>query len=291
MSYANADGVKLYVEETGTGYPIVFVHEFAADHREWETQVRYFSRSYRCITFAARGYTPSDVPEAEDAYHYTHLADDIAAVMRHAGVAKAHVVGLSQGAYATLMFGLRHPQMASALVAAGCGSGSVREQREEFMRTCEATSHRFVREGAAALAQEIGLAPSRVQLLNKDPRGWQEFVDHLSQHSATGSSLTMRNYQGKRPSLYDFAQQFAAMTIPTLVVVGDEDESCIEPSVFLKRTIPTAGLFVQPRTGHAINLEEPAVFNREVQEFFSAVERGTWGRRDPRAVVGGHGQR
>ncbi len=291
MSYANADGVKLYVEETGNGYPIVFVHEFAADHREWETQVRYFSRGYRCITFAARGYTPSDVPEAEEAYHYTHFADDIAAVMRHAGVAKAHVVGLSQGAYATLMFGLRHPQMASALVAAGCGSGSVREQREEFMKTCEATSHRFVHEGAAALAQEMGVAPSRVQLLNKDPRGWQEFVEHLSQHSATGSSLTMRNYQGKRPSLYDFAQQFAAMTIPTLVVVGDEDESCIEPSVFLKRTIPTAGLFIQPRTGHAINLEEPAVFNREVQEFFSAVERGTWGRRDPRAVVGGHGQR
>ncbi|MBI3249946.1 MAG: alpha/beta hydrolase [Deltaproteobacteria bacterium] len=291
MSYAEANGVKLYVEETGSGYPIVFVHEFAADHREWETQVRYFSRSYRCITFAARGYTPSDVPEAEDAYLYTHFADDIAAVLRHVGAAKAHVVGLSQGAYATLMFGLRHPQMASALVAAGCGSGSVREQREEFMQQCEATSHRFLREGATAMAQEMGVAPSRVQLLNKDPHGWQEFVDHLGQHSAKGSSLTMRNYQGKRPSLYNFAQQFAAMTIPTLVVVGDEDESCIEPSVFLKRTIPTAGLFVQPRTGHAINLEEPAVFNREVQEFFSAVERGSWGRRDPRAVVGGHVQR
>lgn len=291
MPYANADGVKLYVEETGSGYPIVFVHEFAADHREWETQVRYFSRSYRCITFAARGYTPSEVPEAEDAYLYTHFADDIAAVLRHVGAAKAHVVGLSQGAYATLMFGLRHPHLASALVAAGCGSGSVREQRAEFMQQCEAMSHRFLQEGTAALAQEMGVAPSRVQLLNKDPRGWQEFVDHLSQHSATGSSLTMRNYQGRRPSLYDFAQQFAAMTIPTLVMIGDEDDACIEPSVFLKRTIPTAGLFVQPRTGHAINLEEPAVFNREVQEFFSAVERGSWGRRDPRAVVGGHVQR
>lgn len=288
MPYADAKGVKLYVEETGSGYPIIFVHEFAADHREWETQVRYFSRSYRCITFAARGYTPSDVPEADEAYHYTHFADDIAAVLRSVGVTKAHAVGLSQGAYATLMFGLRHPQLASALVAAGCGSGSVREQREEFMKLCEATSRRFLSEGAAVLAQEMGVAPSRVQLLNKDPRGWQEFVDHLSQHSATGSALTMRNYQGQRPSLYDFAEQFAALTIPTLIVVGDEDDACLEPCVFLKRTIPTAGLFVQPRTGHAINLEEPAVFNREVQEFFSAVEHGSWGRRDPRAVVGGH---
>jgi pimeloyl-ACP methyl ester carboxylesterase len=285
MSYADSNGVKLYVEETGNGYPIVFVHEFAADHREWETQVRYFSRSYRCITYAARGYLPSDVPEDEAAYNYTHFADDIAAVMRHAGVSKAHVVGLSQGAYATLMFGLRHPQMASALVAAGVGSGSVRDQREEFMKLCEANAQRFLTEGAKAMAQELGVGASRVQLLNKDPRGWQEFVDHLSQHSAKGSALTMKNYQGKRPSLYDFEKQFSEMTIPTLIVVGDEDDACLEPSIFLKRTIPTAGLFIQPRTGHAINLEEPAVFNREVQDFLSAVERGSWGRRDPRAVV------
>jgi pimeloyl-ACP methyl ester carboxylesterase len=285
MSYANSDGVKLYVEETGSGYPIVFVHEFAADHREWETQVRYFSRTYRCITYAARGYTPSDVPEDETTYNYTYFADDIAAVMRHVGVPKAHVVGLSQGAYATLMFGLRHPQLASALVAAGVGSGSVREQREDFRKQCEVNAQRFVMEGAPAMAQETGVSASRVQLLNKDPRGWQEFVDHLSHHSAKGSSLTMKNYQGQRPSLYDFEKQFSELTIPTLIMVGDEDDACIEPSVFLKRTIPTAGLFVQPRTGHAINLEEPAVFNREIQEFLSTVERGCWGRRDPRAAV------
>lgn len=285
MSYADSQGVKLYVEETGTGYPIVFVHEFAADHREWEPQVRYFSRNYRCVTYAARGYLPSDVPEEEAAYHYTHFADDIAAVIRHIGVPTAHVVGLSQGAYATLMFGLRHPRMASALVAAGCGSGSPREQREEFRKLCAANAQRFLTEGSPAMARELGVGASRVQLQNKDLRGWQEFVDHLSQHSAKGSALTMRNYQGERPSLYDFAEQFSALTIPTLIVVGDEDDGCIEPSVFLKRTIPTAGLFIQPRTGHAINLEEPAVFNREVQEFFSIVERGRWGRRDPRSVV------
>jgi pimeloyl-ACP methyl ester carboxylesterase len=285
MSYADSNGVKLYVEETGAGYPVVFVHEFAADHREWETQVRYFSRNYCCITYAARGYAPSDVPDDDAAYDYTHFADDVAAVIRHSGAPKAHVVGLSQGAYATLMFGLRHPQLASALVAAGCGSGSERDQREEFTKQCELNSHRFLSEGSQALAQEMGVSHSRVQLLNKDPRGWQEFVDHLSQHSAKGSSLTMRNYQGKRPSLYDFAQQFAELTIPTLIIVGDEDDACIEPSVFLKRTIPTAGLFIQPRTGHAVNLEEPAAFNREVQEFFSTVERGRWSKRDPRAVV------
>ena len=286
MPYANVNGVKLYVEETGTGYPIVFVHEFAADHREWETQVRYFARNYRCITYAARGYLPSDVPDDPAAYHYTNFADDIGVVMRHCGVAKAHIVGLSQGAYATLIFALRHPEMASALVAAGVGSGSPHEQRDDFRKQCAVVAQRFLSEGMPAVAQELSIGATRVQLQNKDPRGWQESVEHLSQHSAKGSSLTMRNFQGERPSLYDFAKELSQLTIPTLVIVGDEDEPCIETSVFLKRTIPTAGLFMQPRTGHAINLEEPAAFNREVQEFFSTVERGRWDRRDPRAAPG-----
>ena len=147
MSYANANGVKLYVEETGTGYPIVFVHEFAADHREWETQVRYFSRNYRCITYAARGYSPSDVPDDTCRVPLHQFCGRHRVVMRHAGVSKAHIVGLSQGAYTTLMFALRHPDMASALVAAGFGSGSPREQREDFRKQCAVVAQRFLSEG------------------------------------------------------------------------------------------------------------------------------------------------
>src|SRR5580704_9913099 len=102
MPYAQSGTVKLSYEEAGKGAPIVFVHEFGSDLREWETQLRWFSREYRCIAFNARGYTPSDVPEKDSDYSYRHATDDIAAVMRHLGVAKAHVVGLSMGAYAAL---------------------------------------------------------------------------------------------------------------------------------------------------------------------------------------------
>ena len=63
MPHALSGRIKLYYEETGTGFPIIFVHEYASDHREWESQVRHFSRRYRCITYSARGYPPSDVPE------------------------------------------------------------------------------------------------------------------------------------------------------------------------------------------------------------------------------------
>src|ERR1700736_1392108 len=105
MPYAQATGAKLYFEETGTGYPVIFVHEFGADHREWETQIRWFSRDYRCIAFNARGYPPSDVPEDDALYGQEHAADDIAAVLRHLEIGRAHVVGLSMGAFATLHFG------------------------------------------------------------------------------------------------------------------------------------------------------------------------------------------
>jgi pimeloyl-ACP methyl ester carboxylesterase len=284
MPFAQSGAVKLHYEETGSGYPVVFVHEFGADCREWETQVRWFSREYRCIAFNARGYPPSDVPTDEQAYGYQRSVEDIAAVMRATGIAKAHVVGLSMGAYATLLFGLRHPEMASALVVAGCGSGSPKEIRARFKQQCEANAELFLKSGSPAMAEIMGHSPTRIQLKLKDPRGWQEFVDHLAGHSAQGSALTMRRYQALRPSLVDFTDELKKLTVPVLLAVGDEDEPCLETNLFLKRTIPSAGLWMAPKTGHAINLEEPAAFNRAVQDFFGTVERGRWSMRDPRTI-------
>lgn len=284
MAHAQADGAKLYFEETGSGYPLIFVHEFGADHRQWESQVRYFSRHYRCIAINARGYPPSEVPDDEDLYDHVHQVEDIGAVMRHLGLVKAHIVGLSMGAYATLNFGLRHPERASALVVAGCGSGAPKADRERFRMEAEVLAARLLSEGMGPIAQALALGGTRVQLQNKDPRGWDEFVRHLSEHSAKGSAYTLRKYQAIRPSLFDLESELRQLAVPTLLAVGDEDEPCLETNLFLKRTIPRSGLWVAPKTGHAINLEEPAAFNQAVAEFLAAVERGRWSARDPRSV-------
>lgn len=278
MPTIDANGVKLHYEETGRGYPIVFVHEFGADHREWETQVRYFSRSYRCIAYNARGYPPSDVPDDLDQYGWQFSRDDIAAVMRGLGIDRAHLVGLSMGGYAVLQFGLTYPEMASAIVAAGAGTGSPPHLREAYLKEAPVTARGFIDRGMAAMAEEIGHSPTRIQLKHKDPRGWQEFMDHLHAHSARGMSNTATRYQAQRPSLHDFKDAFARMTTPVLLAVGDEDAPCLDTNLMLKSVIPTAGLWICPNTGHAINLEEPAAFNAEVESFFSAVERGSWRR-------------
>jgi len=286
MAYAENNGVKLYYEETGAGTPIVFLHEFAADGRSWESQLRWFGRFYRCIAVNARGYPPSDVPKDPSAYDYGHFVEDIGAVLDHLGLDRAFVVGLSMGAYAALHFGLRHPERALGLVLASGGSGAPREEQATFKEQADALAERLVKEGAAAVAPTLSLSPTRVQLQNKDPRRWAEYNRQLEEHSAEGSALTVRNYQGGRPSLYDFEAELTQLAVPVLLAVGDEDEPCLEVNLFLKRKIPTSGLWVVPKTGHGINLEEPAAFNDALQRFFFAVERNKWTARDPRSIGG-----
>ena len=275
------DGTRLYYESTGSGYPLLFSHEFAGDYRSWEPQVRYFSRRYRVIAYNARGYPPSDVPEDVGAYSQARAMDDIAQLLEALQVPQAHVVGLSMGGYATLHFGLNYPQMSRSLVVAGCGYGSVDGDRQKFHQDTAQVAQRIQNDGMPAMAAVYAKGPTRVQFEDKDPRGWQEFADQLAEHSATGAALTMRGVQGQRPSVYELEAQMRQMQVPTLVVTGDEDEPCLEPGLFMKRAIPTAGLVIVPKTGHTINLEEPEAFNRIVSDFLSAVESGRWQARNP----------
>ena len=278
-----ADGVRLYYEEAGIGTPIIFVHEFAADYASWEPQVRYFSRRYRCITYSARGYTPSDVPAAADAYTYQHFAGDVIAVLEHLGIAQAHVVGLSMGGYSTLQVGLRHPERARSLTLAGTGSGAERWYTEEFRKSSRATADQMEQVGAEVL-RTYGLGPTRVPFLVKDPRGYQEFADALARHDIKGSANTLRGFQVGRPPIYDFEDDIRRMALPTLIICGDEDDPCIEPSLFLKKHVATSGLAMFPKTGHTVNLEEPALFNETLDRFLALVDAGRWPARDPRSV-------
>lgn len=278
------DGVQLHVEESGQGTPIVFVHEFGGDHRSWEPQMRYFSRSHRCITFAARGYPPSDVPANVSAYSQMRAVGDILDVMNGMRVDRAHVVGLSMGGFATLHFGLNHPDRALSLVVAGAGYGAEKQFEDYFRGVSLEVARQFEEQGAEKFAKTYSTGASRVQFQNKDPRGWAEFARWLGEHSSVGSANTMRGVQAQRPSIYDLKERLAAMTVPTLVVVGDEDDHCIQPGVFMKKTIPACGLLIMPKTGHTLNLEEPDHFNRFMLEFVHAVEAGRWVPRDPRAL-------
>ncbi|MEZ5740524.1 MAG: alpha/beta hydrolase [Burkholderiaceae bacterium] len=278
------DGVKLHYEQTGDGPAIIFVHEFAGDCRSWEAQLRHFGRRYRCIAFNARGFPPSEVPGPEH-YSQARARDDILAVADALAVERAHVVGLSMGGFATLHFGLAYPDRAASLVVAGCGYGAALDRQQQFADEARASAARFESIGMAAAAKAFAVGPTRVQFQNRDPRGWQAFVEQMATHSVEGSARTMRGVQAGRPSLYELTDQLRALQVPTLVISGDEDWPCLEPALLLKRLVRTAGLAILPNAGHAINLECPAAFNALLDDFYHDVLRGCWPVRDPRAMV------
>src|ERR1700760_4944987 len=277
------DGVTLHAEETGQGEPLLFVHEFAGDHRSWEPQVRFFSQASRCVTYSARGYPPSDVPTDPGAYSQERAVADAIAVLDGLGIDQAHVVGLSMGGFTALHLAFRHPGRVRSAVVAGAGYGAEPERAEAFRAESMLTAAAFAAEGAAKVAVRYAVGPARVQFQNKNPRGWAEFAAALAGHSSLGSALTMRGVQAARPSLYALTDELAKVRVPVLILVGDEDEGCLEPALMLKRTIPTAGLAVLPRTGHTANLEEPDVFNHVVDSFLSSVARGSWRPPGPRS--------
>ena len=288
MPYATTDdGIKLYYEQSGEGDTLVFVHEFAGDYRSWEPQIRFFSRRYHCIVFNARGYPPSDVPDDGGLYSQDRARLDILSVINHCGVAKAHICGLSMGGFATLHFGLHHADRALSLVVAGCGYGAEKEKQDQFRVEAE-TSAAFIEESSSdEFAKHYSEGPTRVQFMNKDPRGWAEFRSQLAEHSAQGSVLTMRGVQAQRPSLFDLEQKLSELCVPTLILTGDEDEPCLVPGIFMKRLIRSSALVMLANSGHTINLEEPDAFNNTVDQFLIQVKSGRWPVRETAPDPGG----
>jgi pimeloyl-ACP methyl ester carboxylesterase len=267
------DGVGIEYAEAGEGFPLVWCHEFSGSMESWLQQVHFFSRRYRVITYNARGYPPSDVPTDINAYTIERAVADLVGLLRHLGIPQAFAGGLSMGGGTALQFGIRHPEMARGLIVASAGSGSVDPVAGRAMYNQNADE--LERLGPDWFRQVLE-RPTRTQLRDKDPVGWQTFAELSLGHSVLGSAMTMRGIQARRPTIFELEPKLRELRVPTLILAGDEDEPCIEPAIFMKRTIPSAGLLFFPQSGHTINLEEPGLFNQVVFDFLTAVEAGKW---------------
>lgn len=277
MPFASVNGIELYWEEAGSGLPVVFCHEFAADYRGWEPQMRAFGRLYRCVTYSQRGFPPSSVPTEPEAYSQETLVEDLRGLAEHLGIQRAHFVGFSMGGNVVLNLGLKYPSLCRSLTVVGTGAGTV--ARDRFEHDIDRTVALLRKEGIERFAEVYAEGPTRQPFKRKDPHGWQVFRTQLRDHDAEGQALTMLGVQMRRPTIFELEGPLRDLDVPTLIVIGDEDEPCIEPAVFLKRHIRSSGLFVLPQSGHAVNLEEPALFNGVVQEFFRLVENDRWATR------------
>jgi pimeloyl-ACP methyl ester carboxylesterase len=267
MPEVQINDIKLYYEITGEGTPIVFVHEFAGDCSSWELQGRFFSHRYRVVTYNARGYPPSSVPDDPSSYSQEIAVNDLAGIIDTLGLAPCHAVGLSMGAYATLHLGLRYPKLVRSIVVAGCGYGSDPEEHKSFQLESQKIANLIENEGMQKFVKAYSAGPTRTQLERKNPRGYVEFMQKLLTHSPKGLTNTLRGVQAARPSVYDLVDGLEKMKVPVLILTGDEDTPCLKPSLFLKHKIQTAVLVKLPNSGHTLNLEEPELFNKLVQDF------------------------
>jgi pimeloyl-ACP methyl ester carboxylesterase len=274
---AALNGVELYFEDTGHGYPIVFCHEFAGDYRAWDPQVRAFGRLYRCITYSQRGFPPSSVPDDLDAYTQDALIEDLRALLTHLAIEQAHVVGFSMGGSVVLNFALRYPELCRSIAVVGTGAGAT--NRPRFEQDIDQVVELIRSQGMRAFADTYAEGPTRLQFKRKDPHGWRVFRDQLAEHSPVGQALSMLGVMRRRPTVLSLETALHELRVPTLIVIGDEDEPCVDVAVFLKRHVATSGLVVLPQSGHTVNLEEPALFNAAILDFLRLVEADRWASR------------
>ena len=269
MPFAQSSGVRLYYEDSGAGPAVLFVHELASDLRQWRGTIAALRPRYRCIAWNARGYPPSDTPDAPEAYRWEAFAGDIGAVLDHLELPGAILVGWSMGGYAALQFARLRPERVLGLVLAGVGSGSPAAERGPFQAQMLELAQAW-RTDPAAAAELVAASPGR-QPLKRDPRAFAAWLADLKTHSPQGMALTCANYQALRPSLEACEADLARLSPPVLLMVGEADAPCLEASRWLARTIPGAQLTVLEGGGHAPMLEDPAGFARALEQFLAGL--------------------
>jgi pimeloyl-ACP methyl ester carboxylesterase len=216
------------------------------------------------------------VPKSVSKYSQRIAVDDIAALMRHLGIRKAHIMGCSMGSQGTLYFGLTYPRMAMSLTMIGIGTGSDPRNQAAFRRDTEARARLYEEGGLAAVLKAVRKAPNRIQLKQKNPRAFESFCRKFMEHSALGCANIARGVQMRRPPLQSVERELRALKVPAHVIVGDEDPGAVDAGIYIKRTCPASRLTVAPASGHLVNLEEPELVNRLTDEFFALVESGRW---------------
>jgi pimeloyl-ACP methyl ester carboxylesterase len=267
MPFADVNGVRLYYESSGTGRAVVFVHGFGCGIRSWDFQVRALSRTYRVVAYDVRGHGLSDAPTDAAAYSQPISIEDLRGLLTVLEIRKAALVGLSMGGNIALNFALAHPTMVAALVVADTGAGS--DGTAEWVAGAHEFATALDTGGTEAFADMAMASPLFARYCAKGPEAQRFLRACLMTHRARGVAHTAREVLSKRPTLYSLESRLAKLRVPTLLIVGEDDEPCVKVHDFMARTIPGATSVVLPGIGHLSNLESPAEFNALTKQFLA----------------------
>lgn len=263
MPKSKINGISLYYEVHGKGYPVVFTHGFAGTAQMWTPQIPVFSPKYQLITYDARGHGQSESPPSLDQYSADMSVEDLYQLLNHLGVKKAVVGGLSMGGYLSLRFYFRHPENVAALILMDTGPGYRDAARmAEWNQAQEERARTLESKGIAAFAD----APETTKMITYTPR------DLMLKHNPRGLAHMARKVVGQHDSLV--IERLKAIGVPTLALVGERDTPFIQATQYMAKVIPGAGQVVIPGAGHAANQDNTEAFNKAVLDFLGGLKLG-----------------
>lgn len=190
MPIAKVNGVGTYYEEAGRGRPLVWSHGFACGAAMWEPQVVAFAGRYRVITYDVRGHGASEVPAAPEAYSQPTSVEDLHQLLRHLGIARACVGGLSMGGNIALNFGLAHPEMVDGLIICDTGAGS--DDPAGWRSKTTAWAEVLETHGIEAFADVAIADPIYAAYAGQEPEAARRMRSLLTTHRAQGLAHTLR---------------------------------------------------------------------------------------------------
>jgi pimeloyl-ACP methyl ester carboxylesterase len=252
MARARVNGIEIDYEVSGQGPVLLLSHGYGSTRHMWDEQHRALGDRWRVVSWDMRGHGQSDSPDDPKQYSAALTVADMAALLRHVGAERAVIGGLSLGGYVSLAFALAHPEMTQALVICDSGPGY---RNAEARGQWNARAH----ERAAALEAK-GL-----DALARRSRETQQ-AQHRSAQGLAHAARGMLAQEGSQ-----VIDGLAALRVPTLVIVGDQDQPFVAPSEYMAKKIAGARLAVIPGAGHSSNLDQPEVFNRVLREFLAGL--------------------
>lgn len=253
MPTVHLNGIDIYYEDHGSGYPVVLTHGYASNTRMWQGQIGPISKQYRLITWDIRGHGQTDSPEQQQDYSEAATVEDLRQLLGHLGIEQAVIGGLSLGGYISLGFYVAHPEMVRALILCDTGPGYRNDAaREQWNQTAYRRAERFEQQGFAALGQSPELQAAG-----------------QAHRSAAGLAKAARGILTQYDSRV--IESLEHIKVPTLLIVGANDTPFLNAIDYMANKIPNARKVVIPEAGHAANIDQPRAFDAAVLAFLHDV--------------------
>lgn len=261
-------GGEIYYEVVGWGEPIVLIHGNAGDLRHWDLQTETLAQRYRVVRYDVRGFGRSTDP-AEGEPFSNH--GDLAALLNHLEISRAHVAGWSMGSGIAIDFGLAYPEMTMSLISVGPWVAGYSSDAASQMFSDMRAVRQAARDEGNAAAVDAWMAAPFFDATIRDPRAGNRFRYIASAQSFLPSDGPNRR-EGLRPPA---AGRMAELDVPMLIVTAEHDiPACVEIADLLERTVPEAQRVTMAGTGHLMHMERPDMFNAIVLDFLESVGGG-----------------